>query len=46
MNNYDIRGKLTFENINGVCVANCGGDVEVKNKDIEKLTDGFVWGRS
>lgn len=42
--NYDIRGRLTFEIVNGVCVVNCDGDVEVKNKDIEKLTDGFVWG--
>lgn len=25
-------------------MVNCDGDVEVKNKDIEKLTDGFVWG--
>ncbi len=42
--NYRIDGKLTFVQTNGVCVVNCDGDVFVKNKDIEKLTDGFVWG--
>lgn len=42
--NYDIRGRLTFEIVNGICVVNCDGDVEIENKDIEKLTDGFVWG--
>ena len=42
--NYEIDGELTFENVDGICVVNCDGDVEVKNKDIEKLTDGFVWG--
>lgn len=43
-NNYNISGNLTFEHVNGVCVVNCDGDVEVKNQKIEKLTDGFVWG--
>lgn len=43
-NNYNISGNLTFENINEIYVVNCDGDVEVKNKKIVKLTDGFVWG--
>lgn len=43
-NNYNISGNLTFEHVNGICVVNCDGDVEVKNQKIEKLTDGFVWG--
>ena len=42
--NYDIKGILTYENVNGIYVVNCNGNVEVKNKKIEKLTDGFVWG--
>ena len=42
--NYKVKGKLTFENIDGVCIVNCDGDVEVKNKKIKKLTDGFKWG--
>ena len=42
--NYFITGHLTYENVNGVCVVNCDGNVKVKNKKIEKLTDGFVWG--
>ena len=41
--NYEVRGKLTFKYINGTYIVNCGGDVVVKNKEIEKLTDGFVW---
>ena len=43
-NNYNISGNLTFENINEIYVVNCDGDVEVKNKKIIKLTNGFVWG--
>ena len=43
--NYDIYGNLTLENIYGVCIVNCDGNVEVKNKKIKKkLTDGFMWG--
>lgn len=42
--NYNIKGKLSFENVNGVCVVNCDGDVKVKNLKIEKLTDGFKLG--
>ena len=42
--NYDVYGKLAYENVNGTCIVNCGGDVEVKNKKIGKLTDGFEWG--
>ena len=42
--NYEVKGKLTFEYINGTYIVNCDGDVVVKNKEIEKLTDGFVWG--
>ena len=42
--NYDVKGILTFENVNGVCIVNCNGNVKVKNKKIEKLTDGFEWG--
>lgn len=42
--NYDVKGILTYENVNGIYVVNCNGNVEVKNKKIEKLTDGFVWG--
>ena len=42
--NYIVNGKLTFENINGTHIVNCSGTVKVKNKKIEKLTDGFVWG--
>lgn len=41
--NYSIKGNLTFENVDGTYMVNCSGDVEVKNKKIEKLTDGFVW---
>ena len=43
-NNYNIKGKLTFEYINGTYIVNCNGNVEVKNWEIENLTDGFVWG--
>ena len=42
--NYDISGNLTFENVSGMYTVNCDGDVEVKNKEIGKLTEGFVWG--
>lgn len=42
--NYDISGELTFEQNNGVYIVNCDDDVEVKNKNIDKLTDGFEWG--
>ena len=42
--NYDIAGELTFENINGVCVVNCDGNVKVKNKQIVQLTEEFIWG--
>ena len=42
--NYTTRGKLTFEPANGIYIVSCEGGVEVKNKNIEKLTDGFVWG--
>ena len=42
-NNYKIEGKLT---ISDDLVINCTGDVEVKNKNIEYLTNGlFRWGR-
>ena len=41
--NYEIEGRLTFKDANGVCVVNCDGNVTVKNKEIEKLTDGFKW---
>ena len=44
-NNYIINGLLSFENVNGTCMVNCDSHVKVKNKDIEKLTDGFVWGK-
>ena len=40
--NYNIEGKLTFETVNGICTANCNGAVMIKNKKIEKLTDGFM----
>lgn len=40
--NYEICGNLTYENTDGVCMMNCTGDVEVKNKEIEKLTEGFM----
>ena len=43
-NNYNIDGKLTFENVNGVWIANCDIGVVVKNAKIEKLTEGFEWG--
>ena len=39
--NYTVSGKLSFENVNGVCIVNCDGDVEVKNKEIKRLTNGF-----
>ena len=42
--NYTVYGKLTFANINGVCIVNCDGDVKVKNKQIVKLTEEFIWG--
>ena len=42
--NYIIKGKLTFETVNGVYIVNCDGHVEVKNKKIKKLTEGFEWG--
>lgn len=42
--NYIVNGKLTFENVSGMHTVNCDGDVEVKNKEIGKLTEGFVWG--
>ena len=42
--NYNHSGELTFENVNGVCIVNCDGEVYVKNDKIEKLTDGFEWG--
>ena len=42
--NYKIFGNLTFENVNGVCIVNCDGGVEIKNIRIGKLTDGFEWG--
>lgn len=42
--NYTVSGKLSFENVNGVCIVNCTGDVEVKNKEIKRLTNGFKWG--
>ena len=40
--NYNIKDKLTFENVNGIYIINCDGDVEVKNKEIENLTEGFM----
>lgn len=40
--NYNVKDKLTYENTDGVCMMNCTGDVEVKNKEIEKLTEGFM----
>ena len=43
-NNYEVFGELTYEFVNGTYVVNCDDDVEVKNKKIEKLTDGFKWG--
>ena len=43
--NYYISGKLTFAQTNGVCVVDCDGNVFVENKEIAKLTDGFVWGK-
>ena len=43
--NYDIEGELTFEITNGVCAVDCDGNVFVENKEIAKLTDGFVWGK-
>ena len=42
--NYDVKGILTYENVNGTCIVNCDGNVKVKNKKIEKLTNGFWWG--
>ena len=42
--NYTINGELIFENIDGVYIVNCDGNVKVKNLKIEKLTEGFVWG--
>ena len=43
--NYTTRGRLTYKATNGIYIVNCGGDVKVENKEIEKLTDGFVWGK-
>ena len=40
--NYTIEGNLAFENVNGVCIVNCDGDVKVKNKQIVKLTEEFI----
>ena len=40
--NYNVKDKLTYENTDGVCMMNCTGDVEVKNKEIERLTEGFM----
>ena len=42
--NYTIKGNLSFENVNGICIVNCDGDVRVTNGTIPKLTEGFVWG--
>ena len=43
-NNYIVKGNFSFEHVNGIYIVNCDGDVEVKNKEIEKLTEGFEWG--
>lgn len=43
--NYEIDGELTFENVDGTCVVNCDGNVYIKYRKVEKLTDGFVWGK-
>ena len=41
-NNYNIVGKLT---ISDDFVVNCSGEVRIKNKSIESLTNGlFQWG--
>ena len=42
--NYTVKGNLTFENVNGIYIVNCDGNVEVKNAEIVKLTEGFEWG--
>ena len=42
--NYIAKGELTFKQTNGGYIVNCDGDVIVKNRNIEKLTDGFEWG--
>ena len=42
--NYIAKGELTFKQTNGGYIVNCYGDVIVKNRNIEKLTDGFEWG--
>ena len=42
--NYIAKGELTFKQTNGGYIVNCYGDVIVKNRNIEKLTDGFMWG--
>ena len=42
-NEYKVTGKLT---ISDDLVVDCSGDVEVKNKNIESLTNGlFRWGK-
>ena len=43
--NYIIKGELTFENVNGAYIVDCDGDVYIKNEEIEKLTEGFMWGK-
>ena len=42
--NYQEFGNLTFEYENGVLKVNSDNIVIVSNKNITKLTDGFVWG--
>lgn len=41
--NYKTKGKLTYKATNGIYIVNCNGDVNVENKEIGKLTEGFVW---
>ena len=40
--NYEICGNLTYENANGIYIVNCDDNIYIKNKKIEKLTEGFM----
>ena len=42
--NYTVKGNLIFENVNGVYIVNCDGDIKITNEKIVKLTEGFEWG--
>ena len=40
--NYNVKGKLTYEIVNGIYIVNCDDNIYIKNKKIEKLTEGFM----